>query len=109
MYHNLRAWKGVIMLCDCFLLFLTKVAFGDFAPYMIANEASLVAVNEELPSPVTMENFRPNVVVSGMKAFEEVSLSTNVFSRKTYEVLLLYYMKYFNFNSCLTGPSGCQD
>ncbi|KAJ7365550.1 hypothetical protein OS493_005663 [Desmophyllum pertusum] len=34
-------------------------------------KASLVAVNEELPSPVTMENFRPNVVVSGMKAFEE--------------------------------------
>jgi len=41
------------------------VSFGDFAPYLIANEASLAAVNEELPSPVTMERFRPNVVVSG--------------------------------------------
>ena len=40
---------------------------------MIANEASLVAVNEELPSPVTMERFRPNVVVSGLGRYEEVS------------------------------------
>ena len=41
---------------------------------MIANEASLVAVNEELPSPVTMERFRPNIVVDGMKAYDEVSI-----------------------------------
>ncbi len=41
---------------------------------MIANEASLVAVNEELPSPVTMERFRPNVVVSGLGRYEEVSV-----------------------------------
>ena len=54
-----------------------KVSFGDFAPYMIATEASLAAVNEELQSPVTMQRFRPNVVVSGLKAFEEVSLLPN--------------------------------
>ncbi|KAL9953901.1 hypothetical protein ACROYT_G041374 [Oculina patagonica] len=48
-----------------------RVSFGNFAPYMIANEASLVAVNEELPSPVTMERFRPNVVVSGLGQYEE--------------------------------------
>ena len=39
---------------------------------MIANEASLLAVNDELPSPVTMERFRPNVVVTGLGGFEEV-------------------------------------
>ena len=50
-----------------------KVSFGDFAPYMIASEASLEAVNEKLSSPVTMERFRPNVVVSGLAGFEEVS------------------------------------
>ena len=42
---------------------------------MIATEASLEAVNTELSSPVTMERFRPNVVVEGMKAFDEVSMS----------------------------------
>ena len=40
---------------------------------MITSEASLAAVNEELQSPVTMERFRPNVVVSGLAGFEEVS------------------------------------
>lgn len=52
-----------------------QAAFGDFAPYLIATEASLEAVNTELSSPVTMERFRPNVVVEGMKAFDEVSMS----------------------------------
>ena len=56
-----------------FALFNRQVSFGDFAPYLILAEDSLAAVNKELPSPVTMERFRPNVVVSGMKAFEEVS------------------------------------
>lgn len=56
-----------------FFCLFQKASFGDFAPYMIANEASLVAVNEQLPSPVTMERFRPNVVVSGLAGFEEVS------------------------------------
>ena len=56
-----------------FSLLFYKVSFGDFAPYMIANEASLAAVNEELRSPVTMERFRANVIVSGLAGFEEAS------------------------------------
>ena len=49
---------------------------------MILAEDSLVALNQELPTPMEMERFRPNIVVSGLKAFEEVSLSTNNFQRK---------------------------
>ncbi|KAJ7365559.1 Mitochondrial amidoxime reducing component 2 [Desmophyllum pertusum] len=51
-----------------------KASFGDFAPYMILAEASLAALNTQLPSPMEMERFRPNVVVNGLMAFEEVSL-----------------------------------
>ena len=74
------------------MLFVFKVSFGNFAPYMIANEASLVAVNDELPSPVTMERFRPNVVVTGLGGFEEVS--SNPLYHKGFWVLnnLLMYM-----------------
>lgn len=47
---------------------------------MILAEDSLVALNKELPLPMEMERFRPNIVVTGLRAFEEVSsLSTNVF------------------------------
>ena len=53
---------------------LLKASFGDFAPYMIASDASLDALNKELPRPVTMTRFRPNIVVSGPEAFEEVCL-----------------------------------
>ena len=46
---------------------------------MVASEASLKAVNEALSSPVTMERFRPNVVVSGSGPFEEVMVSLLTF------------------------------
>lgn len=47
---------------------------------MILAEDSLVALNKELHLPMEMERFRPNIVVTGLRAFEEVSsLSTNVF------------------------------
>lgn len=47
---------------------------------MILAEDSLVALNKELPLSMEMERFRPNIVVTGLRAFEEVSsLSTNVF------------------------------
>jgi len=49
-----------------------KASFGDFAPYLITNEASLDALNQELPMPVSMTRFRPNIVVRGLKAWEEV-------------------------------------
>ena len=52
--------------------FSSKVSFGEFAPYLITNEASLDALNEELPMPVSMTRFRPNIVVRGLKAWEEV-------------------------------------
>lgn len=45
---------------------------------MITTEQSLVALNGVLPSPVTMERFRPNVVVDGLKAYDEVCVPTYI-------------------------------
>lgn len=55
-----------------------KASFGNFSPYMITTEQSLVALNGELPSPVTMERFRPNVVVGGLKAYDEDKWSKKI-------------------------------
>lgn len=46
---------------------------------MILAEDSLAMLNKELPLPMEMERFRPNIVVADLSAFEEVSLSTNDF------------------------------
>jgi len=46
---------------------------------MILAEDSLVMLNKELPVPLEMERFRPNIVVAGLSAFEEVS-SSPIFS-----------------------------
>lgn len=51
-----------------------QVGFADFAPVLVASEASLADLNSRLDRAVSIRNFRPNIVVSGskLKAFEEV-------------------------------------
>ncbi|HSQ65744.1 MAG TPA: MOSC N-terminal beta barrel domain-containing protein [Polyangiaceae bacterium] len=52
------------------------VSFADAFPYLITNAASLDDLDARLEAPVTMERFRPNVVVSGARAWEEDGWST---------------------------------
>lgn len=47
------------------------VSFADGYPYLIIGEASLEALNDRLEQPVEMLRFRPNLVFSGGRAFEE--------------------------------------
>lgn len=49
--------------------------FADAAPFLVANQASLDALNAEMQqqnlAPVTMQHFRPNVVADGVPPFAE--------------------------------------
>lgn len=47
------------------------LALGDAAALLVANAASLDALNGELDAPVPMARFRPNVVVSGARPYDE--------------------------------------
>jgi len=47
------------------------VSFADGYPYLLTNVASLNQLNEQLPQPVSMDRFRPNVVIFGNHPFEE--------------------------------------
>jgi uncharacterized protein len=46
-------------------------ALADSFPYLLVSEKSLDEVNALLETPVTMENFRPNIIVKNCAAFEE--------------------------------------
>lgn len=48
-----------------------ETSFTDGYPLLIANEASLDALNAELPSPIPMDRFRPNLVVRHERAWSE--------------------------------------
>lgn len=48
-----------------------EVSFADGYPYLLANEASLADLNSRLKTPVPMNRFRPNLVVSGAEPFAE--------------------------------------
>lgn len=61
----------------------THTYFADAAPYLICNSASLDRLNQALAreqaNPVEIINFRPNIVISGLDAFAEHSI-TSLFS-----------------------------
>lgn len=49
--------------------------FADAAPFLVANQQSLDALNQQLQAagegPVGMDRFRPNIVIKGLPAFSE--------------------------------------
>jgi len=47
------------------------VSFADGYPYLLAGEASLIFLNQQLNEPVDMMRFRPNIVVSTSEPHEE--------------------------------------
>ena len=53
-----------------------KIHFADSRPIQLANLDSLKALNDELSEPITIERFRPNIVVSGLGAWGEEALTT---------------------------------
>lgn len=50
-----------------------QTAFSDGFPFLIVSENSLNALNAELPAPVGMNRFRPNLVVSDCASYAEDS------------------------------------
>ena len=49
--------------------------FVDVAPILMTNQASLADLNGRLDTPVPMNRFRPNIVIDGLDAFAEDSVS----------------------------------
>jgi uncharacterized protein YcbX len=48
-----------------------RALFSDGFPVLLANAASLAALNDALPNPITMARFRPNIVMAGAPAWAE--------------------------------------
>jgi len=47
------------------------VSFADAYPFLLLSEASLADLNSRLEVSITMERFRPNIVISGCEPFAE--------------------------------------
>lgn len=70
----------------------TQTLFADAAPFLVANQDSLARLNQELVSrgneAVPMNRFRPNIVISGLPAFDEHS--TDWLQAKNFTFRLCY-------------------
>jgi len=88
---SLGIWKGkalrLVRFEDGFIRSVSKnylrgeesyTAFSDGFPYLIASTESLVYLNAELKknsiAPITMDRFRANIIIKGLKPFEEFEL-----------------------------------
>lgn len=49
----------------------SEVLFADGFPFLLISEASLEDLNTRLTAPVTMDRFRPNIVVGGCEPYAE--------------------------------------
>jgi len=47
------------------------VSFADAYPFLVISEASLADLNARLERPLSMERFRPNIVIAGSEPFAE--------------------------------------
>jgi len=50
------------------------VSLADGYPLLLTNQASLQDLNDRLSNPVSMERFRPNLMISGLRAYQEDTL-----------------------------------
>ncbi len=53
--------------------YVPGVSFADGYPYLVIGQASLDELNRRLDQPITMNRFRPNIVVSGTEPNDEDS------------------------------------
>lgn len=49
----------------------TPISFSDCYPIHLISEDSVNALNNKLNTPVEINRFRPNIIISGLKPFEE--------------------------------------
>lgn len=52
-------------------IYSSKMHFGDACPILVTSQESLDDLNSRLESPVAIDRFRPNLVISGARPYEE--------------------------------------
>jgi uncharacterized protein YcbX len=52
-----------------------RVSFADAFPFLLISEESLADLNTRLPAPISMNRFRPNLVMRGDRPYAEDSLT----------------------------------
>lgn len=97
-----RAWFSQLLGMDCQLVYMPdgsdrptdhgkfgpeqQVSFADAYPFLLISQASLDDLNGRLATPVPMNRFRPNLVVSGCDAFAEDQWGTIQIGALTFNV-----------------------
>lgn len=65
-----------------------RVSFADGYPFLLTSESSLKDLNSRLANPVSMSNFRPNIVISGgISAFAEDDWTRIIVGDITFELV----------------------
>jgi uncharacterized protein YcbX len=85
--EHAASWFSEVLECSCSLVHMadsivrpadpgyappeTRVSFADGFPFLLVSEESLKDLNRRLPQPMSMERFRPNLVIAGGEPYCE--------------------------------------
>lgn len=72
--HELSKWWCPVFIHGVYP-FIQQVAYPDLGPVMLLSESSVKDLSSKLETDVTVERFRPNIVISDCEAFDEVRCS----------------------------------
>jgi len=64
-----------------------RTAFADGYPVLLCNESSLSALQDSMDQEISMDRFRPNIVVSGLEPFAELNGNSVTVRNSTCSVL----------------------
>jgi uncharacterized protein YcbX len=87
---NFSRWFSEQLNTECRLVFMPDYSerkldaayatglngLSDGYPYLLANDASLTDLNNRMAHPVTMDRFRPNIVIDGLEPWQEDDILT---------------------------------
>ena len=96
-------------------IFIFQLSYPDASPYMVMSEASVELLNTHLKKPVSVHNFRPNIVISGCEANSEVNSISYFFEndllksfKKRRTDTRHFSIKYDAHFQTLNDPSCCE-
>lgn len=93
----------VSLLGHATFMLVEQVAYPDVGPVMLLSEASVDDLSSRLAKDVTVERFRPNIIVGDCGPFEEV-FTTHCSHKTEYTAHSYRDERFFHWEGCFSPP-----
>lgn len=97
--ESINNWLSQVISQDCKLILIDrnnlrkikntdhKITFTDAYPIHLVNTASINDLNNKLKTPIIDNRFRPNIIISGPKSYEEENWKSVIIGNCEFDVI----------------------